>query len=80
MGHEAFALPSIEEVIDLTIRLGRRTNPAIRCAGLSLNASAFSPAEAEALLAAESERLGLPAADPIRGGERFEALVDACLA
>jgi uncharacterized NAD-dependent epimerase/dehydratase family protein len=80
MGHEAFALPSVDEVIDLTVRLGRRTNPAIRCAGVSLNTSAFALAEAEALLTAESERLGLPAADPIRGGDRFEALVGACLA
>ena len=80
MGHEAFALPTVNEVIDLTVRLGRRTNPAIRCAGISLNTSAFAPAEAEALMSAESERLGLPAADPIRGGERFDALVDACLA
>ena len=61
------------------IRLGRRTNPAIRCAGASLNTSALGPAEAEALMAAESERLGLPVADPIRGGGRLEALVDACL-
>ena len=80
MGHEAFALPSIEEVIDLTVRLGRRTNPAIRCAGASLNTAAFAPAEAEALMAAEAERLGLPVADPVRGGLRFDALVDACLA
>ena len=80
MGHEAFTLPSIEEVIDLTIRLGRRTNPAIRCAGVSLNTSALSPAEAEAVMAAEARYLGLPVADPIREGERFEALVDACLA
>src|SRR6185312_14592686 len=79
MGHEAFLLPSIEEVIDLTVRLGRRTNPAIRCAGVSLNTSAFAPAEAEAVMAIEAGRLGLPAADPIRGGARFEALVDACL-
>ena len=79
MGHEAFALPTMAEVIDLTVRLGRRTNPAIRCAGASLNTAALAPAEAEALMATESERLGLPVADPIRGGPRFEALVDACL-
>ena len=79
MGHEAFALPTMAEVIDLTVRLGRRTNPAIRCAGASLNTAALAPAEAEALMATESERLGLPVADSIRGGPRFEALVDACL-
>ena len=80
MGHEAFALPSIEEVIAATVQLGRRTNPAIRCAGASLNTAAFSSSEAEAVMTAESERLGLPVADPIRGGARLEALVDACLA
>jgi len=79
MGHEAFTLPSMEEMIDLTVLLGRRTNASIRCAGASLNTSAFAPDEAEALMAAESDRLGLPVADPVRGGARFEALVDACL-
>jgi uncharacterized NAD-dependent epimerase/dehydratase family protein len=80
LGLDGYALPSIEEVIDLTIRLGRRTNPAIRCAGVSLNTSKLSEAEARALMAAEQARLGLPVADPIRGGAEFEALVDACLA
>ena len=80
MGHEAFALPAIGEVIDVTVTLGRRTNPAIRCTGASFNTAAFTPDEAEALMAAEADRLGLPVADPVRGGARFEALVDACLA
>ncbi len=79
LGNEAFALPEVEEVIDLTIRLGRRTNPQIRCAGLGLNTSGFEPLAAEALIDRASARLNLPAADPIRGGARFEALVDACL-
>ena len=34
---------------------------------------------AHALLAAESRRLGLPVADPMRGGAEFDALVEACL-
>lgn len=80
LGMESFAMPSIDEVIDLTIRLGSRTNPAIRCGGVSLNTSAYSAEEAEALMTAESERLGLPVADPIRGGAAFDALVDSCLA
>ncbi|AHE55411.1 DUF1611 domain-containing protein [Sphingomonas sanxanigenens] len=79
LGLEDFALPSIEEVIDLTIRLGRRTNPAIRCVGVSLNTSRYSAEAAEALMAAERERLGLPVADPIRGGPGFAALVENCL-
>lgn len=80
LGLEGYALPAIEEVIDLTARLGRRTNPAIRCAGISLNTSALPEAEATAVMQAEQARLGLPVADPIRGGPAFEALVDACLA
>ncbi|MGF7151173.1 putative NAD-dependent epimerase/dehydratase family protein [Sphingomonas zeicaulis] len=79
LGLEDFALPSIEEVIDLTIRLGSRTNPAIRCVGVSLNTSRYSAEAAEALMAAERERLGLPVADPIRGGAGFEALVENCV-
>ena len=36
LGFPDFEIPAVEEVIDLAIRLGRRTNPGIRCAGLSL--------------------------------------------
>lgn len=80
LGLDDYELPSVEEVIDLTIRLGRRTNPAIRCAGISLNTSSLSAPDAATLMAAEQQRLGLPVADPIRGGAAFDALVDACLA
>lgn len=80
LGLEGYALPSIEEVIDLTIRLGSRTNAAIRCGGVSFNTVRYSDEAAVALMAAESGRLGLPVADPIRGGAAFDALVDRCLA
>ena len=80
LGMESFALPSIEEVVDLTIRLGSRTNPAIRCGGISLNTSSMGVGEAEALIGGESRRLGLPVADPIRGGAALDALVENCLA
>ncbi|WP_322110945.1 DUF1611 domain-containing protein [Steroidobacter gossypii] len=79
MGLPDFPLPSLEEAIDLNLRLGRRTNPAIRCGGVSLNTSQLSQAQARALFAAESKRLGVPVADPIRGGEEFERLLDHCL-
>ena len=79
LGNGPFDLPPIEEVMALNLRLGARTNPAIRCAGISYNTSAMSAKEAESYLDREAERLGMPAADPIRGGERFEALVAACL-
>ncbi|MEP6938148.1 MAG: DUF1611 domain-containing protein [Rudaea sp.] len=80
LGLDSFALPSIEEVIDMTVRLGRRTNPAIRCVGMSLNTAGLDATTAAVVLAHEGARLGLPAADPMRGGLTFERLVDACLA
>lgn len=80
LGDEEFAVASIEEIIDLTVRLGARTNPNVRCGGVALNTSSFGEDEADELCAAESERLGLPAADPIRGGPAFAALVESCLA
>jgi D-glutamate N-acetyltransferase len=80
LGHPEFALPSLRDTIDLTIRLGSRTNVAIRCGGVCLNTSALDAAAAHALLARESAWLGLPAADPIRGGAEFEQLIDSCLA
>ncbi|MEP6483319.1 MAG: DUF1611 domain-containing protein [Rudaea sp.] len=79
LGHPNFALPSIEETIDMTVRLGRRTNPDIRCAGVSLNTSRLDAAVARQLFADESRRLKLSVADPMRGGEEFDRLIDACL-
>lgn len=80
LGTAGYKLTSIEEVVELTILLGRRTNPAIRCGGFSFNTSALDAEEAAELMARESERLGLPVADPIRGGPAFYALIDSCLA
>ena len=78
-GTRTIPLPSLDETIDLNLRLGRRTNPAIRCAGVSLNTSQLEAGcRPRAAGAASSARLGLPVADPIRGGAEFEQLVD-CL-
>jgi uncharacterized NAD-dependent epimerase/dehydratase family protein len=79
VGHSEYALPTSEEIIDLALRLGRRTNPSIRCAGVSLNTAQLDADSAERLLVDESGRLGLPVADPMRGGRRFESLIDNCL-
>lgn len=78
-GLESFGLPGLEDTIDLNLRLARRTNPAVRCAGVSLNTSNLSGDEACSVLAKHSALLGLPCADPIRGGIEFDALADACL-
>ncbi len=80
LGKADYPLPSLEETIDLNLRLGSRTNPAIRCAGVSLNTSRLEDGAARDLMAMHSRRLGIPVADPIRGGAEFERLVDACLA
>ena len=80
LGSSGFAMPTIEETIALNLKLGRRTNPAIRCGGVALNTAALTEREADALIASESDRLGLPVADPLRGGPPLESLVDSCLA
>lgn len=79
LGHPDYRIPSIEETIELALLLGARTNPAVRCAGVSLNTSHLDAAVAQRLLAQESERLGMAVADPIRGGATFERLVEGCL-
>jgi uncharacterized NAD-dependent epimerase/dehydratase family protein len=80
LGYPDYPLPSIAETIDLNLRLGRRTNPAIRCAGVSLNTSQLEARAAHDLLARESGRLGLPVADSLRPGPEFDRLIDSCLA
>ncbi len=80
LGTAGHTLTSVEEIVELTTLLGRRTNPAIRCGGFAFNTSALGEAAATELMARESARLGLPVADPVRGGPAFAALVDSCLA
>ena len=79
LGYPDYPLPDLREAIDLTLRLGARTNPAIRCAGVSMNTSRLDASEADRIMEREAASLGLPVADPIRGGRDFEALVESCL-
>jgi uncharacterized NAD-dependent epimerase/dehydratase family protein len=79
LGDEAFAVPSVEEIVDLTLKLGSRTNPAIRVGGISFNTGSLGEEEARQLMAQEGERLGLPVADPMRSGSEFERLVSSCV-
>ena len=79
LGTAGYGVVSVEEIASLAVALGRRTNPAIRCGGYSYNTAAMDADAAAAFMAAESVRLGLPVADPIRGGAAFDALVDHCL-
>lgn len=74
----AHALPTIQEVIDLTIRCGQLTNPAIRPIGIAVNTQALGDLEARAYLDGVAHQHGLPAVDPVRYGvdpivDRLEA-------
>ena len=42
LGSPDRALPTVEQLIEATVTLGRLTNPAIRCVGLSFNTSAYT--------------------------------------
>ena len=70
-------VPDISDCIDLNLRLGRMTNPAIRCVGVAVNTAALSAADAERVLLALAKKTGLPATDPVRYGVR--RLVDHLL-
>jgi uncharacterized NAD-dependent epimerase/dehydratase family protein len=63
-------LPTIGDVIHMTIALGRLTNPAIRCVGIAVNTEKLSEADARAELARIETLYGLPATDPVRFGVR----------
>jgi uncharacterized NAD-dependent epimerase/dehydratase family protein len=78
LGHPEYSLPSIEQVIEQTIALGRLTNPDIRCAGISLNTAKLDAAGSQLEIERVGKRLSLPVADPMRGGPAFERLLDAC--
>ena len=67
-------LPTIRDVIDLTVRCGALTNPAIRCVGIAVNTQALSDPAARALLDGLARDHDLPATDPVRYG--VAALVD----
>jgi len=67
-------LPTIAQVIDLTVTCGRLTNPAIRPVGIAVNTQALGEAEARTLLADLSREHDLPAGDPVRFG--VEGIVD----
>lgn len=79
LGLPEYATPSIREAIELTLALARRTNPEVRCAGVSLNTARLDDAQARAVLQEQRRELGLPVADPLRPGLEFDRLVDSCL-
>jgi uncharacterized NAD-dependent epimerase/dehydratase family protein len=67
-GWDHYALPSLRECIDTHVLMGRRTNPAIRCVGVTVNTSALPAGERGAYLHGLAQETGLPCCDPIRDG------------
>ena len=67
-GFPGFPVPSISDLIDLTIANGRLTNAAIRCVGISANTSRMAGDERKRYLAETGERHGLPCVDPVATG------------
>ena len=67
-GWEHYSLPTIGEAIDQHVLLGSRTNPDIRCVGISINTSKLSAADRTAYLAEMRAETGLPCVDPIIDG------------
>jgi uncharacterized NAD-dependent epimerase/dehydratase family protein len=80
VGLDDYQTPSLSEAIALTLRLGRLTNPKIRCAGVSLNTSRLEESAARQLLRELGVSLNLPVADPMRPGRELDQLVESCLA
>jgi uncharacterized NAD-dependent epimerase/dehydratase family protein len=65
---EHYALPSISDCIEQHELMGRRTNPAIRCVGVSLNTSRLPPERRAACRAELAAQTGLPCVDPLLDG------------
>lgn len=67
-GWEHFALPGLPECIELHTALGRRTNPAIRCVGISVNTSGLPGSGRSDYLDRLSAKTSLPCVDPLIDG------------
>lgn len=67
-GYPHIPMPDLAEAIALYTQLGRLTNPAIACAGISINSSKMGEADRADWIARTADRLGLPVADPLRDG------------
>jgi len=68
LGFPDFVPPGIDECIQLNLVLGRRTNPAIRCVGVSVNTSRLPAADRKPYLERLASETGLPCVDPVIDG------------
>ncbi|MDH3362383.1 MAG: DUF1611 domain-containing protein [Gammaproteobacteria bacterium] len=68
LGWPDYPLPTIAECRELGILLGRRTNPAVYCAGISVNTSELAESARGPYLKQLSADMGLPCVDPVADG------------
>ncbi len=80
LGYPDFPTPSLPLAIERHVAMGSLTNPKIRCGGISYNTASLGPEEAAALMERTAREVGLPVADPMRGGAALERLVESCIA
>lgn len=72
-----FALPSLEELAEVSLRLARMVNPECRIAGLSIITAGLEPRAAASYLDEVEQQFGVPAVDPMRqGADRLAAALD----
>lgn len=74
VGVHGFPVPDLEDCIAANLAAGRVVNADVSVAGVCVNTSALSEPDARAYLQATTDRLGLPACDPVRTG--VSAIVD----
>jgi uncharacterized NAD-dependent epimerase/dehydratase family protein len=67
-GFEHYPLPSLRECIDLHVQAGKRTNPGIRCVGISVNTSSLKGSARTDYLKKVEAEFGLPCVDPLIDG------------
>ncbi len=67
-GWEHYTLPTIQSCIDQHVIMGRRTNPDIRCVGISVNTSKLLTDKRKGYLAKLNKETGLPCVDPLIDG------------
>lgn len=79
-GFPGFAIPPLNEVIDIHLRMARRTNPAVQCLALALNTARVDAVAAAKILADHSAMTGLVSFDPMRSdlAPVVTAIVAAC--
>ena len=67
-GYPTFVLPDLAPCIDTNLQMARLTNPAVLCAGISINTSGLPAEERAGYLQGVSDRFQLPCFDPVATG------------